>query len=231
MLKPIKYLLLSIFTIFLISCENKNSHNADIANSSLASQTNNENASQRIDQEANRPNTKKNSIYYPYDPADVEEKLNLMNIVIDNPRAFKPEEVEEARTNIDGWRTNPKILKAMMESNIQVASVEQDEIEDGNTPSSLDTEAPLNIKWSAFSDDKAQGVSLLKIQSADSREFEIKSYQVNQGACKPFFGEDIFPIKMKFGKVFSTFLGCNYSDILEVTIITDKGSLTLRSND
>jgi hypothetical protein len=234
-----KYLSIAFLILLTTSCENKNSHNpadptdpSNFANAaSITLSTQNDSAPENTDQENNPSKNKKKSIYYPYDPADVEEKISLMKMVLDNPRDYKPEEIEEARTNIDGWRINPQILKAMMESKIKAPFVEQDTALSEQNYLSPENENPLSIKWTAISDNNSQSASLLKIQSTDSREFQILSYEVNQGNCQPFFGKDKFPVKMKFGKVFQTFLGCNYSDILEVKIDTDKGSVTLQSSN
>ncbi|MGQ0935641.1 hypothetical protein ACT415_10340 [Acinetobacter baumannii] len=58
------------------------------------------------------------SIYGSYSKEAVKARLSEMGEIVENGHIYLPAEVKEAESYLNGWKKNPELLRAMMESNL-----------------------------------------------------------------------------------------------------------------
>lgn len=173
-------------------------------------------------------------IYTPYTEEAVKAKLNEMQMIIDNGHVYLPAEVKEAESYINGWNKYPDVLKAMMETDLDLNNTQEAADIPLEDESSLVSDLNVKARISARESQSAFNVQgaieyILEIQSTSDQPFVLQGMKINRGRCGYYTADfhSKMPVQMSYSSTVSYLLKCRGDQVIEAELITDQGKVSL----
>ncbi|MGQ0871367.1 hypothetical protein ACT4VK_10530 [Acinetobacter baumannii] len=166
------------------------------------------------------------SIYGSYSKEAVKARLSEMGEIVENGHIYLPAEVKEAESYLNGWKKNPELLRAMMESNLDPNNTQgiDGPIEDELTEEEfgeLSVRARINARESQSAFNVPGSIEyMLEIQSTNDQPFTLQGLKVNRGKCGYYTGDfhSKMPVTMNYSSTVSYLLKCRGDQVLEAEL-------------